>query len=82
MRQFVTVLKKLIELSEDKELTDALNKIVVDASYTAPEAQWEIRGEQVSVALNNYLANANGSQGFFPSSRPNPSKKSVNFRRL
>ena len=57
MRQFVTVLKKLIELSEDKELTDALNKIVVDASYTAPEAQWEIRGEQVSVALNDYLAN-------------------------
>ena len=41
----------------DKELTDALNKIVVDASYTAPESQWEIRGEQVSIALNNYLAN-------------------------
>lgn len=60
MRAFPTVLKNLIDLAEDKDLKESLNKVMVDASYTAPEALWDIRGEQVTVVLNNYLANGTG----------------------
>lgn len=37
MRAFTTVLKNLIDLAEDKELKESLNKVMVDASFTAPE---------------------------------------------
>lgn len=60
MRAFPTVLKKLIDLAKDKELKESLNKVMVDASFTAPEALWDIRGEQVTVVLNDYLANGTG----------------------
>ena len=55
MRAFTTVLKNLIDLAEDKELKESLNKVMVDASFTAPEALWDIRGQQVNVVLNDYL---------------------------
>lgn len=60
MRAFPTVLKKLIDLAEDKELKESLNKVMVDASFTAPEALWDIRGEQVTVLLNDYLSKGTG----------------------
>ena len=56
-RDFLTVLDKLIDLTEDAELKAQFNKVKSDTHMTAPEASWEIRGEQVSVALNDYLAN-------------------------
>lgn len=60
MRAFPNVLKKLIDLAEDKELKESLNKVMVDASFTAPEALWDIRGEQVAVLLNDYLSKGTG----------------------
>ena len=60
MRAFPTVLKKLIDLAEDKELKESLKKVMVDASFTAPEALWDIRGEQVAVLLNDYLSKGTG----------------------
>lgn len=60
MRAFLTVLKNLMDLAEDKELKESLNKVMVDASFTAPEALWDIRGEQVTIMLNDYLNNGSG----------------------
>lgn len=60
MRAFTTVLKNLIDLAEDKELKESLNKVMVDASFTAPEALWDIRGQQVTAVLNDYLEQGNG----------------------
>lgn len=37
MRAFPTVLKKLIDLAEDKELKESLNKVMVDASFSEME---------------------------------------------
>lgn len=61
MRNFTNVLKKLITLSKDNELTEQFNKIYEDTAMTAPEARWEIRGYQVSDALFNYSCTGKGS---------------------
>lgn len=60
MRAFITVLKNLIDLAEDKDLKESLNNVMADASFTAPEALWDIRGEQVTALLNDYLSNGTG----------------------
>lgn len=60
MRAFPTVLKNLIYLTEDKDLKESLNTVMADASFTAPEALWNNRGELVTLVLNNYLANGPG----------------------
>lgn len=60
MRAFPTVLKNLIYLTEDKDLKESLNTVMVDASFTAPEDLWNNRGELVTLVLNNYLANGPG----------------------
>ena len=60
MRAFPTVLKKLIDLTEDDELKESLDDVMTDSSYTAPEALWEIRGEQVTALLNDYVEHGKG----------------------
>lgn len=54
-RDFLTVLDKLIDLTEDEELKAQFNKVKSDTHMTAPEARWEIRGEQVMGYLNDYI---------------------------
>ena len=54
-RDFLTVLDKLIDLTEDEELKTQFNKVKTDTKLTAPEARWEIRGEQVMGYLNDYI---------------------------
>ena len=60
MRAFPTVLQNLIDLTEDKDLKESLNTVMVNARFTAPEALWNVRGEFVTAVLNNYLANGPG----------------------
>lgn len=54
-RDFLTVLEKLIDLTEDDELKAQFTKVKSDTHMTAPEARWEIRGEQVMGYLNDYI---------------------------
>lgn len=54
-RDFLTVLDKLIDLTEDDELKAKFTKVKSDTHMTAPEARWEIRGEQVMGYLNDYI---------------------------
>lgn len=54
-RDFLTVLDKLIDLTEDEELKAQFIKVKSDTHMTAPEARWEIRGEQVMGYLNDYI---------------------------
>ena len=55
MRDFMTVIKEMIDISRDEEFTKRLQKIYKNASYTAPELTWKLRGPEVSDLLSDYV---------------------------
>lgn len=66
MRNFMDVLRKLKSMSEDSELTKQFEAVESDATFTAPEALWEIRGRQVSDILYNYaVANEHATDDWY-----------------
>ncbi len=53
MRNFYTVISKLIELAKDSDFKKCLESIQDSAAYTAPEVLWEWRGQEVSNLIYN-----------------------------
>lgn len=53
MRNFYTVISKLIELAKDSDFKKSLESIQDSAAYTAPEVLWEWRGREVSDLIYN-----------------------------
>ena len=59
MRDFITVVKKVADMSKDDSLTAKIKKIIDDSAFTAPEARWEIRGEELAYALQTFAQEHN-----------------------
>ena len=59
MRDFIQVAKKVAEMSKDDSLTANLTKVAEDAAFTAPEFRWQIRGEQIGMALQQFAQEHN-----------------------
>ena len=66
MRNFITVMNTLIRMSKDQKLTEQLEAILRDTSMTAPEARWQIRGQQVADVLYSYtISNDNATLDWY-----------------